>query len=112
MGVSAARIRIEDRSLSTAENASLTAALIGDARSERWALVTSAFHMPRSIGAFRKAGVNVIAAACNYRTYGRPGFLAVRASDALAITDIAAKEYLGLIAYYVSGRTSAVLPAP
>lgn len=112
MGVSAARIRIEDRSLSTAENARLTAALIAGARSERWALVTSAFHMPRAIGAFRKAGVNVIAAPCNYRTYGRPGFLAFRASDALALTDIAAKEYLGLIAYYASGRTSAILPGP
>ena len=112
MGVSAERIQIEDRSLSTAENARLTAALIGSSRTEHWALVTSAFHMPRAIGAFRKAGVNVIAAPCNYRTYGRPGFLAIRASDALAITDIVAKEYLGLVAYYVSGRTSAILPRP
>ena len=112
MGVAAERIRIEDRSLSTSENARLTAALIGNSRTEHWALVTSAFHMPRAIGAFREAGVNVIAAPCNYRTHGRPGFLAIRASDALAITDIAAKEYFGLIAYYVSGRTSAVLPGP
>ena len=112
MGVAAERIRIEDRSLSTAENARLTAALIGTSRTEHWALVTSAFHMPRAIGAFRKAGVSVIAAPCNYRSYGRPGFLAIRASDALAITDIAAKEYIGLVAYYVSGRTSAILPAP
>jgi uncharacterized SAM-binding protein YcdF (DUF218 family) len=112
MGVSAARIRIEDRSLSTAENARLTAALIPSERNDRWALVTSAFHMPRAIGAFRKAGVNVIAAPCNYRTNGRPGFLAFRSSDALALTDIAAKEYVGLVAYYVSGRTSALLPKP
>jgi uncharacterized SAM-binding protein YcdF (DUF218 family) len=112
MGVSAARIRIEDRSLSTAENARHTAALIAGERTGRWALVTSAFHMPRAIGAFRKAGVHVIAAPCNYRTYGRPGFLAFRASDALAITDIAAKEYLGLVAYYASGHTSAILPGP
>lgn len=110
MGVSATRIQIEDRSLSTAENARLTSALIGGAQTQRWALVTSAFHMPRAIGAFRKAGVNVIAAPCNYRTDGRPGFLAFRASDAFAITDLTAKEYLGLIAYYVSGRTSALLP--
>lgn len=112
MGVAAARIRIEDRSLSTAENARFTSALLADARTRRWALVTSAFHMPRAIGAFRNAGVRVIAAPCNYRTKGRPGFLAFRASDALAMTDIAVKEYLGLVAYYVSGRTSAILPGP
>jgi uncharacterized SAM-binding protein YcdF (DUF218 family) len=112
MGVSADRIRIEDRSLSTAENARFTAALIAGARTERWALVTSAFHMPRAMGAFRKAGVHVIAAPCNYRTYRRPGFLAFRASDALAITDVAAKEYFGLVAYYLSGRTAAILPEP
>ena len=37
---------------------------------ERWLLVTSAFHMPRSIGLFRKAGFAVEPYPVDWRTFG------------------------------------------
>ena len=61
LGVDPARVTLEDRSRNTDENARFTAALVHPQPSQRWLLVTSAFHMPRSMGVFEKAGFNVIA---------------------------------------------------
>jgi uncharacterized SAM-binding protein YcdF (DUF218 family) len=58
-GISDDRILLEPRSRNTAENAKLTKALINPITNERWLLVTSAAHMPRAIGAFRKVGFPV-----------------------------------------------------
>ena len=52
--VSKARILIEDRAGNTAENALFTKQLISSQPSDRWVLITSAAHMPRAIGCFRK----------------------------------------------------------
>ena len=51
-----ARIALEDHSRNTVENARFTQALVKPKPGERWLLVTSAYHMPRSVGVFRKAG--------------------------------------------------------
>jgi DUF218 domain len=37
----------------------LTKAIVEPKRGDRWLLVTSAYHMPRAIGVFRKAGFPV-----------------------------------------------------
>ena len=42
---------------------------------ERWLLVTSAFHMPRSVGLFRKAGFAVEPYPVDWRVGGRAGSL-------------------------------------
>ena len=47
------------RSRNTAENAAFTKALVEPKPGERWLLVTSAQHMPRAIGCFRRAGFPV-----------------------------------------------------
>jgi len=80
-----------------------------------WLLVTSAYHMPRSIGIFRKAGFAVTPWPVDYSTLGqardfwRPNF---EASRGIKLTDRAVREWIGLLAYRVSGRTSALFPAP
>ena len=81
---------------------------------ERWLLVTSAWHMPRSMGSFRAAGFPVTAYPVDYRTRGgedaRRGFL--HTSEGLRRLDLMVKEWLGLLAYRLSGRTDALFPAP
>ncbi|QFU16773.1 YdcF family protein [Microvirga thermotolerans] len=114
VGIDPARIVVEDRSRTTAENATFTRALIDPAKGERWLLVTSAWHMPRAMGVFRKAGLDVVAYPVDYRTGAGEDALRPFAfvSDGLRRLDVAAKEWAGLVAYYAAGKTPALLPAP
>ena len=56
MGIAPERVTIEDKSRNTDENARFTAAIVHPQPSQRWIIVTSAFHMPRAMGVFEKAG--------------------------------------------------------
>jgi hypothetical protein len=56
LGIPRARILLEDRSRNTVENAIFSKALVQPKPGERWLLVTSAHHLPRAIGVFRKMG--------------------------------------------------------
>ena len=55
-GVSGSRLVLERQSRNTYENAEFAKALAAPKPGERWILVTSAYHMPRSVGIFRKVG--------------------------------------------------------
>ena len=102
------RLVIESQSRDTAENARLSKALVNPQPGETWLLVTSAFHMPRSIGSFRKAGVDVIAAPTDWMVDDNRPLLTMNAIDRLGRLDLGVHEYLGLIAYWVTGRTSGI----
>jgi uncharacterized SAM-binding protein YcdF (DUF218 family) len=54
-GVSRSRLVLERQSRNTYENAEFAKALVSPKKGEHWLLVTSAYHMPRSIGIFRKS---------------------------------------------------------
>lgn len=60
-------VLMEERSHNTAENAMHTARLLGDRKAQPWLLVTSAWHMPRAMTAYRRAGVNVQAYPVDFR---------------------------------------------
>jgi len=113
-GVAPERIVLEGESRSTAENATLVRALVAPKPGELWLLVTSAWHMPRSIGVFRAAGLNVTAYPVDWRTRGwrdvwsTPNSLA----GGLSRIDLAAHEWVGLIAYRLGGKTATLLPSP
>lgn len=117
LGVDPARVRIEGRSRTTAENATYTAELI---RAEPALvkgpilLVTSAAHMPRAVGAFRAAGLAVVADPVDYRTRGFGDAFRIRnpPSDGWAATDAAAHEWFGLVTYWLAGETSELFPSP
>jgi uncharacterized SAM-binding protein YcdF (DUF218 family) len=114
LGIPARRLITEDRSRDTDENAKFSKAIADPKPGERWLLVTSAHHMPRAIGAFRRVGFEVEAFPVDWRTRGsedlaRP-FRA--ASDGLKRTDTAAHEWIGLLVYWLSGRSSELFPAP
>lgn len=114
LGLDPARIVIEGRSRNTHENALFSREMAQPQEGETWLLVTSAFHMPRSVGVFRQAGFDVIPYPVDFRTIGGsgplPGFSTI--SDGLRRFDVATREFVGLLAYRLTGRTDALFPAP
>jgi uncharacterized SAM-binding protein YcdF (DUF218 family) len=114
VGVDPARILVEDRSRTTSENAVYSKELAKPREGERWILVTSAWHMPRAVGVFEKAGFPVTPYPVDFRTGGgsnnhRPfAFI----SEGLRRLDLGTKEWAGLIGYYATGRTTALFPGP
>jgi uncharacterized SAM-binding protein YcdF (DUF218 family) len=113
LGLPRDRISVENRSRDTAENAVFTRRLIAPKSGERWLLVTSAFHMPRAIGAFRQAGFAIEAYPVDYQTAGW-GDLWVFSSltSGITKTDTAIHEWLGLIVYWLTGRIPVLFPGP
>lgn len=113
-GIASERIVLEDKSRNTRENATFSLAIAKPKAGDRWLLVTSAFHMPRSIGIFREVGFNVEAYPVDWRTRGAVDFMRPfdRLSEGLRRSDIAMREWVGLLAYWVTGRTDALFPGP
>ncbi len=111
-GLDASRLLFERVSRNTAENVALGKALAKPAPGEVWLLVTSAFHMPRAAGIFCKAGWPVVPYPVDHLTVRgdlvRFDFGFVDNLDALSV---GMKEWLGLAAYYATGRTGALFPA-
>lgn len=112
-GIPASRLMLEDHSRTTAENAAFSLQMAMPRPGERWLLVTSAWHMPRAVGAFRKAGFAVDPYPVDYRTPDTGAFIPFAAvSIGLRRTDTAVHEWLGLLGYWITGRSSALFPAP
>ena len=114
LGVPRNRLILEQQSRNTRENALFSARMVQPKPDERWLLVTSAWHMPRSVGCFRKAGFDVTAYPVDYRTnWPRDAYrLNSFASTGLGELDIGVKEWIGMIAYRFAGYTDEVMPAP
>jgi uncharacterized SAM-binding protein YcdF (DUF218 family) len=114
IGVPKERLILERLSRNTYENAVFSKALVMPKAGERWLLVTSAYHMPRSVGLFRKAGFAVEPYPVDWRVGGRDDLLdfTKTASDGLSRTDTAVREWMGLVAYWLAGRSDALFPGP
>lgn len=112
LGIPRERIVLERQSRNTAENATFSAELLKPQPGQHWLLVTSAQHMPRAVGCFRRAGFNVEAYPVTFQTApGLTGFASTLAAG-LGHLDGASREWIGLVAYWLTGRTSALFPAP
>lgn len=113
-GIAHERIIVEGRSRNTVENAVFSRELAQPKPGERWLLVTSAYHMPRSIGVFRAAGFAVEAYPVDWRTRGAVDLLWPFRSvgDGIRRTDTALREWVGLLIYWSTGRSSALFPGP
>jgi uncharacterized SAM-binding protein YcdF (DUF218 family) len=114
LGVDPERLIVEKQARNTFENAQFSKNLLKPEPGQRWLLVTSAWHMPRAMGCFRQAGFNVEAYPVDFRTAGTLDLLLPVSSgaDGLRLMDFAAKEWVGLFAYWLSGKTNALLPGP
>ena len=114
LGIAPDRILTEGQSQTTAENARFTADLLHPTPGSRWLLVTSGYHMPRAVGAFRQAGFDVVAFPAGLRTHGwremwRPESTA---TDNLRRVDISVHEWVGLLNYKLKGYSHEWFPAP
>jgi uncharacterized SAM-binding protein YcdF (DUF218 family) len=114
LGISRDRILVERRSRNTFENAEFSKALAAPKDGEHWLLVTSAFHMPRSVGIFRKVGFSVEPCPVDWQLAGASDLTrsTVIAVDGLQRTDLATREWIGLLAYWLTGKTSTLFPGP
>lgn len=91
LGLSEDKLIVKGRSRTTAENATFSRAIMPDVEGP-WILVTSAFHMPRAVGSF----------------WDQVGW---GLADNLADLNTGVKEWVGLLAYWVTGRSNAIIPS-
>lgn len=113
-GLPPGRVTIERDARNTEENATRAKALADPKPGERWLLVTSSWHMPRAVGAFRKAGFEIEPHPVDWVSTGAtlwPGFPNSFANGLSAI-DSAAHEWIGMLAYWLSGRSPEFFPGP
>jgi uncharacterized SAM-binding protein YcdF (DUF218 family) len=108
MGIDGARILTEEHARNTCESALFSYQQMPAAPSERWVLVTSAFHMPRAIACFRHVGWNIVPFPAGYLDHQSDVFALV---GNLHVFDLALHEWVGLVAYRLLGETDAVFPA-
>jgi uncharacterized SAM-binding protein YcdF (DUF218 family) len=114
LGVPRDRLIVERKSRNTAENVAFTKQLVTPKAGERWVLVTSAMHIPRAVGVFQKAGFAVDAYPVDYQTTGTKDLWTLSGSlmDGIHKTDLAVHEWVGLLVYWMAGRTSMLFPGP
>jgi uncharacterized SAM-binding protein YcdF (DUF218 family) len=114
LGVMRNRLQIERKSRNTEENVRFSKALADPKPGERWLLVTSAFHMPRSMGIFRKFGFAVQPYPVDWRTRGWSDVLTIQSDflKGLSLTNIAVHEWIGLVAYRLTGKIDELFPSP
>jgi uncharacterized SAM-binding protein YcdF (DUF218 family) len=114
LGVPEERMTFESKSRNTWENAVFTRDLVKPKPGEIWLLVTSAWHMPRSAGIFRHLGFDVIPYPVAFLTFGdeRDFLLPTSVIDKAIMLDYSVREWIGLLAYRLAGKTDALFPAP
>lgn len=113
-GIAEERLLLENESRNTEENAVNARAIAQPKPGETWLLVTSAFHMPRSVGLFRRADFPVVPWPTDYMAPGNDwvGLKLGEASENLAISNTALREWIGLFGYYLTGRIDEIVPGP
>lgn len=104
-GVPADQIWTEAESNDTYENTLYSARILREHGAEKVALVTEAYHMPRSARCMRKQGIEVVAAPTGFMTptvYDWEGL--VPRTRAVGVMDIVLHEWVGLTWYWLSDR--------
>ena len=114
LGIREDRVQLERKSRNTDENVRFSMQLVDPKPGERWLLVTSAFHVPRAMGLFRKAGFTVDPYPVDWRTRGWSDAYTFQTdwTTGIDLTDTAAHEWLGLIAYRLTGKIDELFPSP
>ena len=114
MGLDPDRVIFDSQSRNTMENAQNIFKLVKPQKGEKWVLITSAWHMPRSVGIFRKLGWEVIPYPVDFKTTGKLELtlrVPPRLSSTIAVSN-AIYEWIGLTYYRLLGRTSELFPEP
>ncbi|HMD88351.1 MAG TPA: YdcF family protein [Anaerolineaceae bacterium] len=115
MGVPKSAIWLEYKSQNTYESAVNCREILSQKGIDRITLVTSAMHMPRAVGVFKKQGFDVFAAPTDFHVTNQPlrditqGYWLTHVLDLfpgltnLSLTTSALKEYFGMWAYRLMG---------
>lgn len=113
LGLEPGRVVFERNARNTHENAVLTHKLVDPKPEETWVLITSAFHMPRAYGSFRKIGWRVIPYPVDFNTRGDESFgLSFSLGSGMSGVRAALHELMGLTFYWLTGKTDDLFPAP
>jgi uncharacterized SAM-binding protein YcdF (DUF218 family) len=112
-GIAPTRVLLEEKSRTTHENVGYAKELVQPSQDQTWVLVTSAYHMPRAMGAFTAAGWRMIPYPTDFsidaRTELRAHFSLL---DGLNDSSLAAHEWGALVLYRLMGWTRELFPAP
>jgi uncharacterized SAM-binding protein YcdF (DUF218 family) len=111
-GIGSERLVLENKARNTAENVTLAKQLLSPESDQNWILITTAYHMPRSVGIFCKQGWPVIPYPVDHQTAPsqmyQAGFnLLDHANDLVT----ASHEWTGLLAYYLAAKTTSLVPS-
>jgi uncharacterized SAM-binding protein YcdF (DUF218 family) len=103
----------ENKSRNTYENALFSQRLVQPQKNQTWLMITNARTIPRAMGIFRKLGWNVVPIPADH-TVVPGGDWQPQLNLAIAFTQIneGLHEWLGMIAYYFSGKSGDLFPAP
>ncbi len=104
LGVPERQLLIEDQARNTRENATFSVRMLRDKGiTGPVLLVTSAYHMPRSVGCFRKAGLEAIPWPVDYLRSGYGPGAWIPKPGSLGRSAVALHEYFGWLSYKISG---------
>ncbi|MEY4863852.1 MAG: hypothetical protein RLZ51_1947 [Pseudomonadota bacterium] len=101
-GLNMAKVRLENSSRNTRENAQIVAKLLGERCQEPWLLMTSAWHMPRSMAEFEAVGCKVTPYPVDFRTGRSTPLTEYSLAHSLVLWQTALHEYIGLVVYDMS----------
>jgi len=106
-GVDSADVILESMAQNTRDNARYTQKALTEAGLDLdIILVTSAYHMPRSVAVFEKNGFKVTPAPCGYyadKNFNSNFFLWLPTVGSIFESSVALREYLGMAVYRVLG---------
>ncbi len=98
-GVDMKQVTLESKARNTRENARQVAALLGERCKQPWLLVTSAWHMSRSMAEFEATGCNVTAYPVDFRTGEETSWTKYVMAESLMSWQTALHELLGMFVY-------------
>jgi uncharacterized SAM-binding protein YcdF (DUF218 family) len=101
-GVDMKRVTLESKARNTRENARQVAVLLGERCKQPWLLVTSAWHMPRSMAEFEATGCNVTAYPVDFHTAEESSWVEYSMVGSLAAWQKALHELLGMFVYRIT----------
>jgi uncharacterized SAM-binding protein YcdF (DUF218 family) len=104
MGVTPTALTLESQSQNTYDNAVFTARIPGVDVHQRWLLVTSAWHMPRALATFQKAGWNVTPYPVDFRTAGVTPLSTYNLADGAKRWELLLHELIGIATYRMTER--------
>ena len=111
LDLDAKKITFERESRNTYENIIFSKNIIKPNKNENWILITTGWHMPRSVGISCKSGWPVIPFPVDHQTKKDDLFrIDFDLSKNLKTLKTGMKEWMGLFAYYLSRKTTAFFP--